>query len=59
MYREVTGSTAIRSGEGIMQFEDYFFDEVGYIAVSRAVKRDCPLMGVGFVYVWWRIFDVG
>jgi hypothetical protein len=59
MYRGGTGSTAIRSGEGIMQFKDYFLDEVRYIAVSRAVKRDCPLMGVRFVYVWWRIFDVG
>jgi hypothetical protein len=42
-----------------MEFEDYFFDEVGYIAVSWTMEGDCPLMGVGFVYVWWRILDVG
>jgi hypothetical protein len=41
-----------------MKFEDYFLDEMGYIAVSGAVKGDCPLMGVSFVDVWRRVFDV-
>ena len=41
-----------------MQLEDDFLDKVRDVAVSRTVHGNCPLMGVGFVDVWRRVFDV-
>lgn len=55
---EKKGHTAGGKGETIVEFKDDLFDEVGDIAVSWTTDGDCPLVGVAFVSVCWRVFDV-
>lgn len=50
--------TSIWSGKTVVQLEDDFLDEMRDVAIPGPVYGDCPLMGVCFVDVVGRVFNV-
>ena len=45
-------------GKRFVEFKDYFFDKVRDVAVSWSSNGNGPLMGMCFVDVCRRVFDV-